>query len=333
VEQLRLRRSPRPGSLPTPPFEMHFGLTDKSGKRKRNWRRSPTSRASSPISTRRAGAHRGRGSDRGARALRAGSLLHYYRLPQGHPRQSQAGIHRRPGADLPVTLLRELDGLDKGPKLLILPSAKLLMAQVPRAFSSWRREGDGLPLILRRQRASQVGPWMPWLGELFRDPPPTALRARRSDRGRRGGVQFHRASATDTRRRASLPGRRQRDLARLPTVEPAGATVVALDGTVAPPSCTERSATGPWSCAPTRPSTCGPVARVNPESTWRLYSALATSAGVDRPLTVDDPRVITGRSVSAPESWRCGQRLAGSCRGEPQDGRGRHLFTTGRAAQ
>jgi hypothetical protein len=26
-----------------------------------------------------------------------------------------------------------------------------------------------------------------------------------------------------------------------------------------------------------------------------LYSALATSAGVDRPLTVDDPRVITGR--------------------------------------
>ena len=35
--------------------------------------------------------------------------------------------------------------------------------------------------------------------------------------------------------------------------------------------------------------------RVNPESTWRLYSALATSAGVDRPLSVPDPRVITGR--------------------------------------
>ena len=35
--------------------------------------------------------------------------------------------------------------------------------------------------------------------------------------------------------------------------------------------------------------------RVNPESTWRLYSALAEVAGVSRPVRVDDPRVLVGR--------------------------------------
>jgi hypothetical protein len=32
----------------------------------------------------------------------------------------------------------------------------------------------------------------------------------------------------------------------------------------------------------------------NPESTWRLYSALAEHAGVSRPVTVHDPRVVVG---------------------------------------
>ncbi len=35
--------------------------------------------------------------------------------------------------------------------------------------------------------------------------------------------------------------------------------------------------------------------RVNPESTWRLYAALASAAGVQRPLAASDPRVMTGR--------------------------------------
>ena len=33
---------------------------------------------------------------------------------------------------------------------------------------------------------------------------------------------------------------------------------------------------------------------VNPESTWRIYSALALEAGVSRPVRVDDPRVLVG---------------------------------------
>lgn len=31
--------------------------------------------------------------------------------------------------------------------------------------------------------------------------------------------------------------------------------------------------------------------RVNPEQTWRIYDALAVLAGVERPVTVADPRV------------------------------------------
>ena len=34
--------------------------------------------------------------------------------------------------------------------------------------------------------------------------------------------------------------------------------------------------------------------RVNPEATWRLYAALAESAGVVRPVVVADPRVVAG---------------------------------------
>ena len=34
---------------------------------------------------------------------------------------------------------------------------------------------------------------------------------------------------------------------------------------------------------------------MNPEETWRLYSALAEVAGVSRPVRVDDPRVLVGR--------------------------------------
>jgi beta-glucosidase len=32
----------------------------------------------------------------------------------------------------------------------------------------------------------------------------------------------------------------------------------------------------------------------NPESTWRIYSALAVIADVERPVRVDDPRILVG---------------------------------------
>jgi hypothetical protein len=37
----------------------------------------------------------------------------------------------------------------------------------------------------------------------------------------------------------------------------------------------------------------------NPESTWRLYGALAQAAGITLPLSVSDPRVMVGGLRSA----------------------------------
>ena len=34
---------------------------------------------------------------------------------------------------------------------------------------------------------------------------------------------------------------------------------------------------------------------MNPENTWLLYSAIASEAGVHRPASVDDGRVVVGR--------------------------------------
>ena len=41
----------------------------------------------------------------------------------------------------------------------------------------------------------------------------------------------------------------------------------------------------------------------NPESTWRIYSALAEAARVSRPVRIDDPRVLVGR-VRGPDGER-----------------------------
>ena len=53
--------------------------------------------------------------------------------------------------------------------------------------------------------------------------------------------------------------------------------------------------------------------RVNPEDTWRLYAALAETAGVVRPVSVVDPRIVAGavRQGGSPPS------ILVNCSGEP----------------
>jgi hypothetical protein len=41
--------------------------------------------------------------------------------------------------------------------------------------------------------------------------------------------------------------------------------------------------------------------RVNPENTWLLYSALASEAGVHRPASIGDGRVVVGRLATGGE--------------------------------
>jgi hypothetical protein len=79
-------------------------------------------------------------------------------------------------------------------------------------------------------------------------------------------------------------------------IEPAGATVLALDAHGRPALVGRDVGAGAMVlCTYPIEHMAARSPRVNPESTWRLYSALAHAAGVDRPLETGDPRVITGR--------------------------------------
>ena len=79
-------------------------------------------------------------------------------------------------------------------------------------------------------------------------------------------------------------------------VEPAGARVVAVDGR-GRPTLLRHTLGGGSTILCTYPLEHMAARRpeANPESTWRLYSALAEAAGVARPVRVDDPRVLVGR--------------------------------------
>ena len=78
-------------------------------------------------------------------------------------------------------------------------------------------------------------------------------------------------------------------------VEPAGATVLAVDGHGRPALLRRRIGSGSVVlCTYPVEHMAARTPRVNPESTWRLYAALAAAASVQRPLTASDPRVMTG---------------------------------------
>jgi hypothetical protein len=79
-------------------------------------------------------------------------------------------------------------------------------------------------------------------------------------------------------------------------VETLGAEIVAIDGHGRPALLRHALGSG-QTVLTTYPleHMAARTAWVNPESTWRLYSALAEAAGVARPIRVDDPRVLVGR--------------------------------------
>jgi hypothetical protein len=98
-----------------------------------------------------------------------------------------------------------------------------------------------------------------------------------------GATLAFRATAGTASARAYLP------------VEPAGAQVVAIDGHGRPAILRREHGSGRIVfCTYPLEHLAARTPRVNPESTWRLYSALADEAGVSRPVRVADPRVLVG---------------------------------------
>jgi len=78
-------------------------------------------------------------------------------------------------------------------------------------------------------------------------------------------------------------------------VDAAGAEIVAIDGQGRPALLRNPVGSGcAVLCTYPLEYLAARTPRANPESTWRIYSALAPISGVSRPVRVDDPRVSAG---------------------------------------
>ena len=280
-------------------FEIHFGLTDGDGKPKAQLR----ALAEFSELLRDLAAH---GWERVAGDVALVVPEHFERvLPFTDPafREDlrkdllQSYVAARE-ADLPVEVLRERDGLPATARLYLVPSGKLLTGPGLGRLRALAESGATVYLsYFPGSTARQRGPWLSWLDELF---------------GVRHGLRYGlvnpieedevtfefveplgeiAAGATMSFKVAGESSAR----AYLP-VESIGARVIAVDGRGRPALL--RHALGSGStilCTYPIEHMAAATAFVNPESTWRLYSALATAAGVSRPVRVDDPRVLVGR--------------------------------------
>jgi endo-1,4-beta-mannosidase len=279
-------------------FEMHFGLTDRAGRPKPQLRE--VQRFAELVSGLAA-----RGWEPVAGEVALVVPEHFEReLPfteSAFRRDIRANLLQAyvaaREADLPVALVRERDGLPGDARLYLVPSAKLLTAPGLDRLRALAESGASVYLsYFAGSTARQRGPWLTWLDEIFGVR--HALRYGLVDPIEEDEVTFQFveplgeievgttltfAVAGESSARAYLP------------VVPAGADVVAVDGRGRPTLLRHALGSGStFLCTYPLEHMAARTPRANPESTWRLYSALATEAGVHRPVRIDDPRVVTG---------------------------------------
>jgi endo-1,4-beta-mannosidase len=200
-------------------------------------------------------------------------------------------------ADLPVSMVREVDGIRDGAHLYLVPSGKLLTAPGADRLQALAKGGATVYLsYFAGSTAHQRGPWIPGLGDMFGVR--HLLRYGLIDPITDDVITFEfledlgdlPAGAMLSFKVAGSPSARS----YLP-VEPVDAKVIAVDGAGRPALL--RHSVGAGStvlCTYPTEHMAAQQPSSNPEDTWRLYSALAISAGVVRPVRVDDPRVMVG---------------------------------------
>jgi endo-1,4-beta-mannosidase len=285
-------------------FELHFGLTDRDGRPKAQLGTlADFSRLVGEL------AERGWETVSGDAAIVVPE--HFERvLPFTSPayRQDlrddllQAYVAARE-ADLPVRLQRERDGLDGSARLYLVPCAKLLTAPGIDRLRELASAGATIyASYFAGSTPSQRGPWLAWLDEIF------GVRHRLryglvdpivddevvfefvNDLGDvPAGTKLAFRVGGEPSARAYLP------------VETVGAEIVAVDGHGRPALVRNRLGSGcAVLCTYPLEHMAARTPWVNPESTWRIYSALAVAAGVSRPVRVDDPRVLVGRIRTGP---------------------------------
>ncbi|WP_246037559.1 hypothetical protein [Saccharothrix texasensis] len=277
---------------------MHFGLTDSEGRPKAQLREV---HAFTEV-LRRTDFARLRRPDTSI-ALLVSSFLEA-RYPFTQPEDAtgvadnsrQAYIAARE-ADLPVGVVRELDGVPEDCALYLVPSVKQLTAPTWRTLVERAAAGAVVyASYFVGEHRTQRGPWWPKLDETFGvvkqlryglvDPiEDDSLRMvfQRDFGGIGAGEELVFRVGGTAESRAFLP------------VAPDGAEVLAVDGHGRPALLRHRVGDG-WVVLCTYPleHMAAMTPRVNPEPTWRLYAALAAFAGVPPAVRVDDPLVMTG---------------------------------------
>ena len=206
-------------------------------------------------------------------------------------------------ADLPVAPARELDGIPGDASLVLAPSAKLLTTGGLDRLHELAHLGTTVYLsFFAGSTPGQRGPWLTGLDELFGVE--HRLRHGLADPIEDEVVTFDFVEPLgdlDAGTRLSFAVAGSESARSYLPVDPAGASVVAIDSHGRPAILRHELGAGSTVlCTYPLEYMAAKKGHVNPESTWRLYSALACAAGVPRPIRVDDPRILVGRVRSGP---------------------------------
>jgi endo-1,4-beta-mannosidase len=197
-------------------------------------------------------------------------------------------------ADLPPKLTRETTGIEAGARLYLAPSVKQILAPTANALEVLAEKGACVYVSYSSgDVAWHRGPSYGRMNDLF------GVR-HQLDVGLADTITDEVVELTFTRDFGGLPrgttlafraGGSEHSQAYLPVV-PTTAEVIATDGRGRPALLRRQAGRGSLIlCTYPLEYMAAVTPRVNPDATVTLYNALATHAGVRRPISVDDPRV------------------------------------------
>jgi endo-1,4-beta-mannosidase len=276
-------------------FEMHFGLTDSAGRPKPALAEfrlfADVLDAVDVLHCRRA--------DVDAVLVVSSYLDTHYPFtelddpPYVYATLRQAYVSARL-ADLPVAVSRESDGLAEDARLYLVPSTKQLLSPTWRRLDELAQAGAVVYVSYSPgAHPVQRGPWYANLNGMF------GVR-HRLRYGLVDPVTDSEVTFTFTRPFGTLAEGTELRFAAAGTVDsrvylpvdPVDAEVIAVDGHGRPALLLRRVGEGAVVfCTYPLEHMASVTPAVNPDAGQALYGALAAFAGLDRPVTVDDPRV------------------------------------------